>query len=75
MSDSRSPTIVIFLHHDGVYVKHCQFDMERMRNAAGIDEPKYALQAIAVNHLKKPVLIQAVHLTPEGIEIYVSDPI
>lgn len=73
MSESKSPTITIFMHANGGYVKRCQFDMERMRNAGGIVEQKYALQAIAINHLKIPVFVRAVHLTPDGIELYVSE--
>ena len=70
------PKITIFMWQNASYIKQFEFDMELAKNIAGVpnDPMKYILQAISMNHLKTPVMLNAVHLTQEGVEIYVSNP-
>lgn len=70
------PKITIFMwkRADAAYAIALEFDMELKNNVGGLpDNPmKYIFQAISTNHIKTPVMLNAVHLTQEGVEIYVS---
>lgn len=74
------PKIQIFMWQGGSsyagYHKELEFDMELKNNVGGVpDNPlKYIFQAISTNHITMPIMLNAVHLTQEGVEIYVSPP-
>jgi len=71
------PKIQIFMWQvDTGYVKQLEFAMKLRNNIAGVpaNPLTYVFQAIALNHIKTPIMLNAVHLTEEGVQVYVSSP-